>query len=89
MQETDRQSTDGATETTRKLVAAAHRRAQAQLVGVDSAITDLVTKRKLDAATIEEIEDVLIRADLGLDTAGRIADALREGRYEAAIRPTR
>ena len=34
------------------------------------AISDLVTKRKLDAATIAEIEDVLIRADLGLDTAG-------------------
>ena len=35
-----------------------------------SAISDLVTKRKLDAATIAEIEDVLIRADLGLDTGG-------------------
>jgi fused signal recognition particle receptor len=51
------------------------------------AITDLVAKRRLDEAVIAEIEDVLIRADLGLDTAGRIAAALGEGRYDAAISP--
>ncbi len=51
------------------------------------ALSDLVTKRKLDAATIAEIEDVLIRADLGLDTAGRIAVALGDGRHEAGISP--
>ena len=50
-----------------------------------SAISDLVSKRKLDAATIAEIEDVLIRADLGLDTAGRIAAALSASRHEAGI----
>jgi len=52
-----------------------------------TAISDLVTKRKLDAATLAEIEDVLIRADLGLDTASRIAVALSEGRHDAAISP--
>jgi fused signal recognition particle receptor len=51
------------------------------------AITDLVAKRKLDATTIAEIEDVLIRADLGVDTAGHIAAALGDGRYAAAISP--
>jgi len=51
------------------------------------AISDLVSKRKLDATTIAEIEDVLIRADLGLDTAGRIAATLGEGRFEAGISP--
>jgi len=54
---------------------------------VGGAISDLLTKRKLDAATIVEIEDVLIRADLGLDTAGRIAAALGESRHEADISP--
>jgi fused signal recognition particle receptor len=49
------------------------------------AITDLVAKRRLDAATIADIEDALIRADLGLDTSGRIAAALGEGRYDSAI----
>jgi fused signal recognition particle receptor len=51
------------------------------------AISDLVSKRKLDAATIAEVEDVLIRADLGLDTAGRIAAALGASRYAAGIAP--
>jgi fused signal recognition particle receptor len=51
------------------------------------AISDLVSKRKLDAETIAEIEDVLIRADLGLETSGRIVTALRDGRYEAGISP--
>jgi fused signal recognition particle receptor len=60
------------------------RRSSAALSG---AISDLVAKRKLDAETIAEIEDVLIRADLGLETAGRIADALRESRHDAAISP--
>src|SRR5262249_47919118 len=51
------------------------------------AISDLVAKRKLDEATIVEIEDVLIRADLGLDTAARVADVLADGRYHAEISP--
>ena len=49
------------------------------------AISDLVTKRKLDAETIEEIEDALIRADLGIDTARRIAAALGVDRHDQAI----
>jgi len=51
------------------------------------AITDLVSKRKLDADTIADIKDILIRADLGLDTADRIGDALAEGRHDKAISP--
>ena len=37
---------------------------------IGGAITDLVSKRKLDAATLEELEDLLIRADLGVDIGG-------------------
>ena len=51
------------------------------------AISDLVTKRPLDAATIEELEDVLIRADLGVEVAGRIAAAVAEGRYDKTVEP--
>jgi fused signal recognition particle receptor len=60
------------------------RRSSAALGG---AISDLVAKRKLDAETIADIEDVLIRADLGLETSGRIADALRQSRHDTAISP--
>jgi fused signal recognition particle receptor len=51
------------------------------------AITDLVAKRKLDAAAIADIEDALIRADLGAETAARIATELRYGRFDTAITP--
>jgi fused signal recognition particle receptor len=50
-----------------------------------AALSDLVTKRKLDAAMLEQIEEVLIRADLGVATAERITAALGEGRYDKAI----
>src|ERR1700741_5560896 len=50
-----------------------------------SAVADLVTKRKLDRAMLEDIEDVLLRADLGTEGAARIADAVGAGRYDKAI----
>jgi fused signal recognition particle receptor len=48
---------------------------------IGGAISDLVTKRKLDDAAIEELEEIMIRADLGLTTAAKVADTIREGRY--------
>jgi fused signal recognition particle receptor len=54
---------------------------------IGGAITDLVTKRKLDAAAIEDLEEVLIRADLGIDTAGRVAAAIAEDRYDKDASP--
>ena len=51
------------------------------------AIAGLVTKRKLDADTVEELEHELIRADLGPEFAGRMAAALGEGRFDKAITP--
>src|SRR6516164_11464713 len=50
-----------------------------------SAVADLVTKRKLDRAMLDDIEDVLVRADLGTEVAARIADAVGKGRYDKAI----
>lgn len=49
------------------------------------AVADLVTRRKLDRAMLEEIEDVLLRADLGTEVAARIADAVGKGRYDKAV----
>jgi fused signal recognition particle receptor len=53
--------------------------------GIGGAIADLVVKRRLDQAMLDEIEEVLIRADLGVDIAARIAAAVGEGRYDKAI----
>src|SRR5436305_11372442 len=50
-----------------------------------TAVADLVTKRKLDRAMLEDIEDVLLRADLGTQVAARIAQAVGTGRYDKAI----
>jgi fused signal recognition particle receptor len=50
-----------------------------------TAVADLVTKRKLDLAMLDDIEDVLLRADLGSEVAGRISAAVGEGRYDKAI----
>ncbi len=50
-----------------------------------SGITDLFTKRKLDAATLDDLEDILIQADLGVDTAARVAKVVGSSRYEKGI----
>src|SRR3954449_8627893 len=50
-----------------------------------TAVADLVTKRKLDRAMLEDIEDVLLRADLGTEVAARISAAVGVGRYDKAI----
>ena len=52
---------------------------------IGGAVADLVAKRKLDEAMLEEIEDVLIRADLGVESAAKIAAAVGEGRYDKSI----
>jgi fused signal recognition particle receptor len=54
---------------------------------ITTAISDLVSKRKLDAATIEDLEELLIRADIGIDAAARIAAAVGEGRYDKTVSP--
>ncbi|MDP9837413.1 fused signal recognition particle receptor [Neorhizobium huautlense] len=53
-------------------------RTSSQLTGQISA---LFTKRKLDEQTLEELEDLLIQADLGVETAMRITDTLSSERY--------
>jgi fused signal recognition particle receptor len=44
-------------------------------------IAGVFTKRKLDEDTLQDLEDVLIRADLGIETALRVTDALAASRY--------
>lgn len=53
-------------------------RTSSQLTGQ---IAALFTKRKLDDDTLEELEDLLIQADLGVETAMRVTGALSSERY--------
>ena len=48
---------------------------------LSESIGSIFTKRKLDEDTLQDLEDVLIQADLGLETAMRVTDALASGRY--------
>ncbi|ENT04267.1 signal recognition particle-docking protein FtsY [Brucella sp. 63/311] len=48
---------------------------------LSDSIGGIFTKRKLDDDTLQDLEDVLIQADLGLETAMRVTDALASGRY--------
>lgn len=46
-----------------------------------SGISDLFTKRKLDDSTLQELEDLLIAADLGTATAARLVGDLAKSRF--------
>jgi fused signal recognition particle receptor len=48
---------------------------------LSSSISGIFTKRKLDDESLQDLEDVLIRADLGVETALRITDTLSASRY--------
>src|SRR3712207_235703 len=50
-------------------------------------VTTLFTDRRRDAVTLEHLEDALVQADLGIDTAARIAEAIGQGRYNKEIAP--
>jgi fused signal recognition particle receptor len=54
---------------------------------ISRGISDIFTKRKLDAGSLDDLEDVLIQADLGVGVATRIRQAVGSGRYDKAIEP--
>ncbi|MCV3211745.1 signal recognition particle-docking protein FtsY [Mesorhizobium sp. YC-39] len=51
-------------------------------------IAGVFTKKKLDEDTLQDLEDVLIRADLGMETALRVTDALAASRYGKDVSDT-
>ena len=54
---------------------------------LSSGITDIFTKRKLDDEVLEELEELLISADLGVSTAARITANIAKTRYNKEIAP--
>jgi len=46
---------------------------------------EILTKKKLDAAAVAELEEALIRADMGAGQARKIAGAVAKNRYDAEI----
>ncbi|MDE2579656.1 MAG: signal recognition particle-docking protein FtsY [Hyphomicrobiales bacterium] len=50
-------------------------------------VSDIFTKRRLDDAALEDLEDILLRADLGVGATTRILEAVGRGRYDKEIAP--
>ncbi|MAM74420.1 signal recognition particle-docking protein FtsY [uncultured Tistrella sp.] len=48
---------------------------------IGDGLVGIFTKRKLDAETLEELEELLIQADLGPATAAKVTAGLAKGRY--------
>ena len=48
-------------------------------------ISDIVTKKKLDAQTVTALEEALIRADVGPTLAANLAGEIAKGRYDKDI----
>ncbi len=67
------------------------RRLRAGLTRSSNALTDgiggIFTKRKLDDGAIEELEELLIRADLGIATSAGIVGNIAKSRYDKEISP--
>ena len=54
---------------------------------LSAGITDVFTKRKLDADTLDDLEDLLLQSDLGLEITDRITSRLKKDRFDKAISP--
>lgn len=52
-----------------------------------SGLTRLFGKEKIDAASLEELEDALIMADIGVSAAADIAQALRSHNWQGEVSP--
>jgi fused signal recognition particle receptor len=50
-----------------------------------SGIAAVFTKKRLDQAMLDELEDVLIQADFGVDMANSVVEALRRDRFDRDI----
>ena len=53
--------------------------------GLSDNISGIFTKHKLDAQSIAQLEEALIKADMGTALAARLANAVGEGRYGAEV----
>ncbi len=52
---------------------------------IGRSLTEIFSKRRLDAGLLQDLEDVLIRADLGVSAATRIAGEVGRGRYDKDV----
>lgn len=54
---------------------------------LSSGISDIFTKRKIDDATLEELEELLITSDMGVKASSKIVDSLSRVRVDKSSEP--
>lgn len=54
---------------------------------ISGGISDIFTKRRLDDEMLEELEELLIQADIGAATAMQIVEEFGEGRFDKEVDP--
>jgi fused signal recognition particle receptor len=54
---------------------------------LSTGITAIFTTRKLDKDTLQELEDILIQADLGVDVSARLVAAISKDRFDKTVTP--
>ena len=54
---------------------------------ISEGIVSIFTKKPLDQATLDELEELLITADLGVGPAGRVVDSLKKSRFGKEVSP--
>lgn len=54
---------------------------------LSSGISDLFRSGKLDRATLDELEDLLIMADMGVATASRLSGVLAKNKFDQEVTP--
>jgi fused signal recognition particle receptor len=50
-----------------------------------TSITSVFTKKKLDAEMLEDLEDILIQSDFGLEMASQVTETLRRERFDRDV----
>jgi fused signal recognition particle receptor len=54
---------------------------------LNDGINQIFTRRRLDAAALDELEELLIASDMGVGVAGEVVEALRRTRFNQEVSP--
>ena len=54
---------------------------------ISSGVTEIFTQKKLDDAALEELEDLLIISDMGVDAAAACTQKLRKTKFGQEVSP--
>ena len=53
---------------------------------ISQGITKIITSKRLDEATLQDLEDLLISADIGVDSSVSIIENLKKEKFNTSLR---